>query len=283
MWGAKPHKHMNSAFVASVETNIHWASDYRWAPGQTLCQSAGAYALWLVLEGCVEVTVDGQLWRVPKDFVLLSRPGERDIATPQGARWLSVGLRANAFGKVDIFDLLDPPLLWQPDASARRILSGWMKHLARHLNPTEPARDTANDLMCDGLARAITGLCWRMKGNSDLGQAAQHTLPSYVALAMERMKHEPHISIGETARGVGLSPAQFRRSFHQWVGTSPRDFLKLHRLRTARHLLESGDLPIAAIARRLGFKSTSHFIRLWHRTHGTSPAAFRALAGEPKV
>ena len=54
------------------------------------------------------------------------------------------------------------------------------------------------------------------------------------------------------------------------------DFLKEVRLRRAGDLLRVGDLPIKAIAARVGYSSRSHFSRSFKAFAGTDPATYRA-------
>jgi AraC family transcriptional regulator len=75
---------------------------------------------------------------------------------------------------------------------------------------------------------------------------------------------------------VGLSPGHFARKFRQSFGISPADFVRARRVREAARLLLIDDLPIAAIAQRVGFSSQSQFARLFRSIVGTSPARFRA-------
>ena len=54
----------------------------------------------------------------------------RDIAAGEGgASWLSVGLQADLFGRVDLFHGIARPLVWTPDDATRNAMSQWMLRL----------------------------------------------------------------------------------------------------------------------------------------------------------
>ncbi|WP_343949905.1 helix-turn-helix transcriptional regulator, partial [Nonomuraea longicatena] len=60
------------------------------------------------------------------------------------------------------------------------------------------------------------------------------------------------------------------------VGLTPADYLLSVRLSTAKELLAGTDLPVAAIARRVGYHDTAYFTRIFTRRTGTQPTTFRA-------
>ena len=141
----------------------------------------------------------------------------------------------------------------------------------------------ATGLICRSLGAAIVGHCWQMHHASGADISPVADAPGWLVAALRRFHDDPTADVAAVAREVGLSPAQFRRSFRKWTGSAPRDHLQQERLRTAQRLLETTDAPVAAIAHEVGFKSCSHFIRLWQRSYGLSPAQHRSALREAKV
>lgn len=84
----------------------------------------------------------------------------------------------------------------------------------------------------------------------------------------------PH-SIASLAELVRMSRATFIRHFAKLTGTNPMRFVAKTRLDHAAELLRSTDLPIKAVASRIGFQNHSHFARAFRRAHGVEPSAFR--------
>jgi AraC-like DNA-binding protein len=79
---------------------------------------------------------------------------------------------------------------------------------------------------------------------------------------------------------TGLSRSSFARQFKQHSGRSFSEFLNGLRLEAAcRELLESGR-PVLDIALGAGFTQVSFFNRLFRRTYGCSPSAFRTTQGQ---
>ncbi|MEM1112751.1 MAG: helix-turn-helix domain-containing protein [Pseudomonadota bacterium] len=59
---------------------------------------------------------------------------------------------------------------------------------------------------------------------------------------------------------------------------SYREMLKLHRIKRAKRLLASGDLPVAEIADRLGYDTPANFCRAFKREVSMTPSSFRVSA-----
>ncbi|MGW0482259.1 helix-turn-helix domain-containing protein [Nonomuraea sp. NPDC003214] len=80
-----------------------------------------------------------------------------------------------------------------------------------------------------------------------------------------------------------------RRAVRRPVGCSPEDHLLSIRLNRAKGLLAGAPtLPVAAVARRVGYDDAACFTRLFARRAGQPPSEFRAqrnrgfAAGEPR-
>ena len=57
-----------------------------------------------------------------------------------------------------------------------------------------------------------------------------------------------------------------------------RAYLVQLRLKMAESLLRDTQLPVGQIANRVGYEDTSHFIRLFRRSLGQTPSAYRYSA-----
>jgi AraC-like DNA-binding protein len=93
----------------------------------------------------------------------------------------------------------------------------------------------------------------------------------------------PKFSTGAAAARIGISRMHLNRKLRALTGQSTHDFILGKRLDAARCLL-SGSLPIESIAQSVGFKSSSHFSRVFRERFGTTPSDFRAkesLARQP--
>ena len=85
------------------------------------------------------------------------------------------------------------------------------------------------------------------------------------------------IDLDSLARQVGMSYSLFRLRFRECTGMSPLAYQLSLRIRRARHLLESTEMPIAEMARALGFHSPAYFTRFFHKAQGCSPKEYRCV------
>lgn len=86
----------------------------------------------------------------------------------------------------------------------------------------------------------------------------------------------PGTNLDQLEELAGYDRWRLSRDFRTLLGTSPYRYLQCRRLERARQLLRSG-LGIAAAAHEAGFADQSHFGRVFKRTYGTTPLAWRRL------
>ncbi len=91
------------------------------------------------------------------------------------------------------------------------------------------------------------------------------------------------LTLARVARALASSPRQIQRVFEQFGGASFSEQLMERRLSVAADvLLEQRSIPVADVARLVGYRQGSHFARAFRRRYGVSPAEFRARAdGRP--
>lgn len=92
---------------------------------------------------------------------------------------------------------------------------------------------------------------------------------------IEADSHEP-LTLADLARGAGMSPYHFLRTFRRVVGMTPHQFILRTRLHRAALRLRGSHEPIAAIAFDAGFGDLSTFNHRFRRVMGVSPSAYRA-------
>lgn len=83
------------------------------------------------------------------------------------------------------------------------------------------------------------------------------------------------LSVDDLAAQVGVSPRTLARRFAEQVGTSPGAWLLSRRVAEARTLLEQTDLPVEAIAVRVGLTTAVNLRRRFRAQVGTTPGAYR--------
>ncbi|WP_338762283.1 helix-turn-helix domain-containing protein [Nocardia vulneris] len=83
------------------------------------------------------------------------------------------------------------------------------------------------------------------------------------------------LTVGDLAARAGVSPRTLARRFADQLGIGPGRWLLAQRLTQARALLETTDLPVDSVARRVGLSSATNLRRRFLRALGTTPGAYR--------
>lgn len=83
------------------------------------------------------------------------------------------------------------------------------------------------------------------------------------------------MTLEDIASSAAISTRECLRCFRDSIHQSPMDYLIEYRVRTARKLLETTDLPVTQIAMECGFNSPSYFTKQFHRIYGKTPLACR--------
>lgn len=89
------------------------------------------------------------------------------------------------------------------------------------------------------------------------------------------------LPVRDLAAHAGVSPRTLARRFAEKLGTSPGAWLLARRVTEARTLLEETDLPVEAIAARVGLTSAVNLRRRFRAQVGTTPGAYRRAFRTP--
>ncbi len=84
------------------------------------------------------------------------------------------------------------------------------------------------------------------------------------------------LTLNDVAAAVGRSPAYVTSALTKATGRSAVEWIVSGRMAAARQLLLHSDEMVDAIAERVGYADSTHFIRMFRREHGATPAAWRA-------
>jgi AraC-like DNA-binding protein len=152
-----------------------------------------------------------------------------------------------------------------------------------YLDPTTPVRRYADPR---ALERAFAKL---LRITRDHGSDVQAAAALYELIAtaqdqpgsdiVDRLKalaRRP-LTIKQYADELGLSVDALRETVRKATGSTPQDVILTTRLNEAKALLAESDLPVAAIARQVGYDDAAYFSRLFTARVGTPPRTFRRI------
>jgi len=88
------------------------------------------------------------------------------------------------------------------------------------------------------------------------------------------------LSLTDVAAAVNRSPAHLTTAVRRATGRSIQKWIIAGRLSEARRRLAHTDEIVEVIAERVGYADATHFIRIFRRAHGVTPAAWRSRLSE---
>lgn len=106
-----------------------------------------------------------------------------------------------------------------------------------------------------------------------------HDIPDKVSVkndifpAIEYIKanYDTYIKISDLAKCCNMSESYFRRTFGKYMNMRPLDYLNFVRVQKSCSLLRDTQFSVSSVAERVGYESTSSFIRNFKRIIGCTP------------
>lgn len=239
-------------------------------------------ALVFVTEGRAVHEQRGRFEVEPGD-ILLVPAGEPHRATraPKTTAW-GVGFCAPCYAPSELATLLDPFERARSGASpVVRIAPERRAHvnaLIAELHAETRAERTHGELVQKSLLALVLAEVTRA-AQVDPSPSAQPSLAADALRFIERRCLEP-ISLSDVAAAVGRSPSHVTTVLKQATGKSVVAWIIAGRLSEARNRLLHSDEMVEVIAERVGYADATHFIRLFRRAHGCTPAAWRTKQRE---
>lgn len=88
-------------------------------------------------------------------------------------------------------------------------------------------------------------------------------------------RHARTVTLAETADHFGMNPDCLSRLLKRKTGYAFQALVTHQRMLTARHLLTSSSMPVAEIARRVGYDNMAFFYKRFGAEFGCTPASLR--------
>jgi AraC-like DNA-binding protein len=193
--------------------------------------------------------------------------GQQGIATACGE------LRVGLAGGAELFAPLGEPLVVR-FGRAKGLRDQFVMLLAESAMPGVGSRVLIEALLKQCLVLALRR--WIELGGS--------RLPWLAGVADRRLSRALHAiferpaatyTVETLAMIAGMSRSAFAAAFRRAFGQSPMSLVKLVRLRRASELLVTTAMPVADVARRVGFSGRSNFSLAFSQLHGMDPSRFR--------
>lgn len=135
----------------------------------------------------------------------------------------------------------------------------------------------------------LSGLMFEILGELLLATQGEYTeydesLPTMEkAVSYIRRHFAEQLRVGKIARFCGLSANHFRELFKKRYHCNPRTYIRHCRIEAAKRLMmNSEDLNLSEIGRRVGFSCVHSFSRAFYETVGIRPSQYRRF-GEQAV
>jgi AraC-like DNA-binding protein len=248
------------------------STGWRSAPELIVAQPSDGARGRLEIEGGPTVIVrDGDAFCVPCGIRHRST-----LITPKGiSRWAHVAFRA--LGGIDPLALLEPVFLIPMPQGAR--VGAICTELAALAQPPAGLATVARRHALGFELLALVAERTRPLPGALARANALRRLAPAIAL-IERSLAQGGPSVPALARAADVSRSRLHALFQAALGVSPLQHVLSTRIATACRFLLGSDLPIAEIAARSGFGDAFHFSRMFRRSVGMSPTAYRARGFE---
>lgn len=93
----------------------------------------------------------------------------------------------------------------------------------------------------------------------------------FPAIAHIKENYNSVIKIGTLARCCGMSESYFRKVFEKYMNMKPLDYINFVRIQKSCALLREQNFAVSDIAERVGYESSSSFIRNFKKIIGCTP------------
>lgn len=123
---------------------------------------------------------------------------------------------------------------------------------------------------------ATSGMAWRLLTQLAVDRLLpEHGTPLERALRYLEDRVDGSVHVPELAAMVGVSPSHLAALFREATGGGVVAHHLALKMARARHLLDTTDLPVAEIGRRVGMDDPFYFSRRFRLTHGMAPTVYR--------
>ena len=234
-----------------------------------------AYLVFYTLGGAGIIEQGGQSVTLGQNQALLMdcRAPQRYVTDPVRHHWYHLWAHVNGAGANAISQAMGLPKL-QPVSLPLADVKPIFETIFENMKKEGYIESLTTSLAVDKLLTSIA-----------LAPDSRGSFVEFDAVSVARRYMEEHyaedLHVDDVAREAAISTSQLIRLFKRQLGTTPHSYLLRYRITQAKELLAETTLPVATIARQVGFASESNFSYRFGEMCGQSPSAYRA--GAPRL
>ena len=239
--------------------------------------SHGFAALAFYIDGVTHIEQRGTWTLEPGDVLVVPAGQAHRLVDARRTDILGVGVYVPCLTPERSAALLDPfervregasPVIRIPSAR-HPFLESLFNELSAISASRKPAAAARESLLTLIVSEVTQAAAWS-------NDASSHTsLVSRSLHFIERHCLEP-LTLNEIAAAVGRTPSYVTTALTRATGRSAVAWIIAGRMAEARRRLLHSNERVEVIAEQVGYADVTHFIRLFRRTHGATPAAWRA-------
>lgn len=234
-----------------------------------------AYLVFYTLGGAGIIEQGGQSVTLGQNQALLMdcRAPQRYATDPVRHHWYHLWAHVNGAGADAISQAMGLPKL-QPVSLPLADVKPIFETIFENMKKEGYIESLTTSLAVDRLLTSIA-----------LAPDSRGSFVEFDAVSVARRYMEEHyaedLHVDDVAREAAISTSQLIRLFKRQLGTTPHSYLLRYRITQAKELLAETTIPVATIARQVGFASESNFSYRFGEMCGQSPSAYRA--GAPRL
>jgi AraC-like DNA-binding protein len=206
-------------------------------------------------------------------YALLRHGGDGDVT-----RMVCGAVRFEHPAAQSLIDVLPPMIRVEPTALSGR-LQDTLRLLAAEVEDLRPGGEAVITRLADVLViQAIR--TWLARDPAArtgwLGALADDRIGTVLARVHREPEHE--WTVGALAAAASMSRSAFAARFTELVGEPAMSYVTRWRMHAAVDALSAGDVTVADLAGRMGYRSEAAFSRAFSRVVGESPGTVRRRA-----
>jgi AraC-like DNA-binding protein len=287
---------MTGVFYCSSDLAAPWGIELPPFPGTVMFHLLTAGSAIVEVEGVRTPLMQGQLLLVPHGTGHAISSDADSAATPlfdlpreeTGERYerlridgggAPAGLLCGAvsFSGLAVSRLMQslPPVLLAGHATDAEWLRATVEVMGAEAKDPRPGSDVLSARLADVLVvHAVRA--WLETTEPERGWVAALRDP-YLGRALAAFHADPaqQWGLASLAAEAGMSRSAFAARFSELVGEPPMTYVTSWRMDLAARLVRDGDLTLAGVAERVGYRSEAAFNRAFRRAHGATPGAVR--------